>query len=104
MIHRDRRWIMRFDLGDKEWALLELLTTADRAYDSEKVRQQIKDGAPCGAAAMPQGRTTPQNRKLVLRHQGLAARCARKFLAAASPIGALYWIKVVSQTLACAHC
>jgi hypothetical protein len=25
MIHRGRRWIMRFDLGDEEWALLEPL-------------------------------------------------------------------------------
>src|SRR5665213_3353012 len=30
MIHRARRWIMRFDLGDEEWALLQPLLPKSR--------------------------------------------------------------------------
>jgi len=62
-----------------------LAVTADKAYDSEKVRQQIKDEGALPVNSQPQHRhqkrllseallpTTPQNRKLLLPHQGLAA-------------------------------
>ena len=30
MIHRARRWIIRFDLSDEEWALLEPLLPKSR--------------------------------------------------------------------------
>ena len=58
--------------------LYVIAVTADKAYDCEKVRQQIKDeGAlpvirSCGNAAR---KDDAQNRKLVLPHQGRAARC-----------------------------
>jgi len=59
-----------------------LAVTADKAYDSEKVAQQIKDeGAlpviPSRSNAIKKAYrpipTTPQNRKLLLPHQRLAA-------------------------------
>ena len=51
MIHRARRWVIRFDLSDEDWALLVPLLPKsrksvrvddDKAYDSQKARQQIK--------------------------------------------------------------
>ena len=48
MIHRDRRWIMRFDLSDEEWTLLELLVPNSRksACASDR-RIRIGDVSPC---------------------------------------------------------
>src|ERR1700686_3384023 len=44
MIHRGRRWIMRFDLSDDEWALLEPLMPKSRMSarsDDRKIMNAI---------------------------------------------------------------
>ena len=127
---------MRFDLSDEEWAHLEPLMpnsrksaraddreilnaifymlrtgiTADKAYDSEKVRQQIKDQGAlpiipsrCNAAKKAycpkrfcRRRHKIENyfcrikdwRRIATRYDKLA----RNFLAATALVGALYWI------------
>jgi ATP phosphoribosyltransferase len=53
-----------------------LVVTADKAYDSQTARQQIKDEGGW--------------RRIATRYDKLA----RNFLAAATLIGALYWIKL----------
>ncbi len=89
-----------------------LAVTADKAYDSEKVRQQIKDeGAlpiiPSRCTALKRAycpkrfyrrRHKIENffcrikdwRRIATRYDKLA----RNFLAAATLVGALYWIKL----------
>ncbi len=89
-----------------------LAVTADKAYDSEKVRQQIKDE---GALPVIPSRSTATKkaycpkrfyrrrhkienyfcrikdwRRIATRYDKLA----RNFLAAAALVGALYWIKL----------
>ena len=89
-----------------------LAVTADKAYDSEKVRQQIKDQ---GALPVIPSRSTATKkaycpkrfyrrrhkienyfcrikdwRRIATRYDKLA----RNFLAAATLVGALYWIKL----------
>ncbi len=89
-----------------------LAVTADKAYDSEKVRQQIKDE---GALPVIPSRSTATKkaycpkrfyrrrhkienyfcrikdwRRIATRYDKLA----RNFLAAATLVGALYWIKL----------
>jgi hypothetical protein len=88
-----------------------LAVTADKANDSEKVSQRIRDDRrstgdpepqPCPQEGLlPQIRlpTATQNRELLLPHQRLAAhrhplRLARDFLAATTLIGVLDWIKL----------
>src|SRR3972149_8920279 len=44
MIHRARRWVMRFDLSDEEWALLEPLLPKSRKsarVDDRKIMNAI---------------------------------------------------------------
>ena len=89
-----------------------LAITADKAYDSEKVRQQIKDEGAlpvipsrCNAAKKAycpkrfyRRRHKIENyfcrikdwRRIATRYDKLA----RNFLAAAALVGALYWIKL----------
>ena len=95
-----------------------LAVTADKAYDSEKVRQQIKDEG--ALPVIPSRSTATQKaycpkrfyrrrhkienyfcrikdwRRIATRYDKLA----RNFLAAATLVGALYWIKLCVQTLA----
>jgi transposase len=96
-----------------------LAITADMAYDSDKVRQQIKDE---GALPVIPSRSIKKaycpKRFYRRRHKTenyfcrikdwrrIAARydkLARNFLAAAALVGALYWIKLWVQTLEQAH-
>jgi putative transposase len=95
-----------------------LVVTADKAYDSQTARQQIKDeGAlpiiPNRRNAIKQAycpkRFYRQRHKIenffcrIKDWRRIATRydkLARNFLAAATLIGALYWIKLWVQTLA----
>src|ERR1700674_3640678 len=70
MIHRARRWVMRFDLSDEEWALLEPLLPKSRKsgrVDDRKIMNAIfyvlRTGMPWGALPERYGPyTTAYNR------------------------------------------
>ncbi len=64
-----------------------LIVTADKAYDSQTARQQIKDE---GAQIENFFCRIKDWRRIATRYDKLA----RNFLAAATLIGALYWIKL----------
>ena len=93
-----------------------LAVTADKAYDSEKVRQQIKDEG--ALPVIPNRRTAIRKaycrKRFYRRRHKIGNFCrikdwrriatrydklARNFLAATTLVGALYWIKLLVRTL-----
>lgn len=76
-----------------------LAVTADKAYDSEKVRQQIKDEGTLPVIPS-RSNATPQNRNYFCRIKDwrrIATRydkLARNFLAAKALVGTHLWIKL----------
>jgi hypothetical protein len=88
-----------------------LAVTADKAYDSKKVQQQIRDDGAflsSPAATMlrrkptaPTHRSTPaHDRELLLRYQGLAKdrdqirQACSDFLTANNLVGPVYWARL----------
>ena len=61
MIHRDRRWIMRFDLSDEEWTLLELLVPNSRK-SARAGDLRIRNGgvSPCATTNPTETSSSPQ--------------------------------------------
>src|SRR5476651_659722 len=83
MIHRARRWVMRFDLSDEDWTLLEPLLPKSRKsarVDDRKIMNAIfyvlRPECRCGICRHA---TAPTRRYIIAPIVGLYARSGSVF-------------------------